>query len=510
MRIETTHRVDHPHRDVVDWHERPGALIRLTPPGLATPDDPAEGGTRAGRIVGVRLGPPLLPDVLRPRWVVRHTDSDGQGRFTDRQAHGPWRTWQHEHEIRPEVAEDPSRTGLHEVIDVELPRRLSRLEPLAERQIRSVLSFRASQLREDLDFHARFAGTPRRTIAITGSSGLIGTQLAALLESGGHTVRRMIREDAVGPGEIAWDPRAGVLDPGDLEGVDVVINLAGRSIATRWTKAARRQIYESRIHGTALLARTPARMANGPRALAQPGAAGYYAGPRPARWAQAARRQIHEARIHGTALLARTLARMDNGPRALVQASAVGYYGGQRPGELLTESDPGGEGFLAEVVRDWEAAARPAAEAGVRVAAVRTGVVLSDAGGALLPQLPLFLAGVGGRLNHPEAVTSWITLDDIARVFAHAALSVDVEGPLNGVAPQPATAHELARTLGKVLRRPALVPVPGFGPRLVLGAEGARELVQADQNVSDARLQASGFHAAHGELEQALRHVLRR
>lgn len=460
MRIETTHRVDHPHRDVVDWHERPGALIRLTPPGLATPDDPAEGGTRAGRIVGVRLGPPLLPDVLRPRWVVRHTDSDGQGRFTDRQAHGPWRTWQHEHEIRPEVAEDPSRTGLHEVIDVELPRRLSRLEPLAERQIRSVLSFRASQLREDLDFHARFAGTPRRTIAITGSSGLIGTQLAALLESGGHTVRRMIREDAVGPGEIAWDPRAGVLDPGDLEGVDVVINLAGRSIATRWTKAARRQIYESRIHGTALLART--------------------------------------------------LARMDNGPRALVQASAVGYYGGQCPGELLTESDPGGEGFLAEVVRDWEAAARPAAEAGVRVAAVRTGVVLSDAGGALLPQLPLFLAGVGGRLNHPEAVTSWITLDDIARVFAHAALSVDVEGPLNGVAPQPATAHELARTLGKVLRRPALVPVPGFGPRLVLGAEGARELVQADQNVSDARLQAGGFHAAHGELEQALRHVLRR
>src|SRR5699024_11158831 len=146
-------------------------------------------------------------------------------------------------------------------------------------------------------------------------------------------------------------------------------------------------------------------------------------------------------RIHGTALLARTLARMDNGPRDLVQANAVGYYGGQCPGELLTESDPSGEGVLAGVVRDMEAAAWQAAEAGVRVAAVRTGVVLSDAGGALQPQLQLFLAGDGGRLNHPEAVTYWITLHDIARVLAHAALSVDVVGPLNGVAPHSATAH---------------------------------------------------------------------
>lgn len=460
MRIETTHRVDHPHREVADWHERPGALIRLTPPGLATPDDPAEGGTRAGRIVGARLGPPLLPDLLRPRFVVRHIDSDGQGRFTDRQAHGPWRTWQHQHEIRPETADDPTGTAIRDTIDIELPRRLGRLEPLVESQVRGVLAFRTRQLREDLAFHARFADTPRRTIAITGSSGLIGTQLAALLETGGHTVRRMIREDAVRPGEVSWDPRAGVLDPADLEGVDVVINLAGRSIATRWTDAARREIYESRIHGTTLLART--------------------------------------------------LARMDDGPRSLIQASAVGYYGGQRPGELITENDPGGGGFLAEVVSDWEGAAQPAAEAGLRVASVRTGVVLSDAGGALMPQLPLFLAGVGGRLNRPEAVTSWITLDDITRVFAHAALSTDVAGPLNAVAPQPTTAHELARTLGKVLHRPALVPVPDFGPRLLLGADGASELVQADQNVSDARLQASGFEAAHGELEQALRHVLRR
>src|SRR5690625_3556055 len=454
MRIESRHRFDHPHREVVDWHERPGALVRLTPPGLATPDEPAEGGTRTGRIVSTRLGPPLLPDPLRPRFVVRHIASDGQGRFTDRQAHGPWRTWQHQHRIRPDPADSPTGTVIDDVLDIELPRRLGRLEPLVKDRVRSVLAFRRRQLRDDLAFHARFADTPRRTIAITGSSGLIGTQLAALLESGGHIVRRMVREDAVGPGEISWNPRTGVLDPADLEGVDVVVNLAGRSIATRWTDAARREIYDSRIRGTTLLART--------------------------------------------------LARMDEGPRALIQASAVGYYGGQRPGELLTESDAGGEGFLADVVRDWERAARPAAAAGIRVAFIRTGVVLSDAGGALLPQLPLFLAGVGGRLNHPDAVTSWITLDDITRAFAHAALSGHVEGPLNWVAPHPVTARELARTLGRVLHRPALVPVPGFGPKLLLGAEVAGELVRADQNVSDARLRASGFEPAHRGLEQAL------
>lgn len=457
MQIQATHRFDHPQAEVLAWHDRPGALVRLTPPGLATPDDPADGGLRSGRIVGARLGPPVLPDPLRPHLVVRHLEHDPAGRFVDRQAHGPWRTWQHEHRI---TADGSHRTEIRDHIDLELPRRLERWEPVAESQVRRLLRFRAQQLRDDLAFHARFADTPRRTIAITGSSGLIGTQLAALLETGGHTVRRMIREDDVGPGEIPWHPRAGVLDPADLEGVDVVINLAGRSIATRWTDGARREIRDSRVHGTRLIART--------------------------------------------------LAGMSDGPRVLIQASAVGYYGGQRPDELLTESDPGGEGFLADVVRDWEGAASPAAEAGIRVAHVRTGIVLSDAGGALLPQLPMFLAGVGGRLAGPDAVSSWITLDDIVRVFAHAALTPEVEGPVNGVAPNPVTSRRFARTVGEVLRRPSLVPVPGFGPKLLLGADAASELVQADQNVSDARLQAGGFDAAHQELEPALRHVLRR
>ncbi|WP_262424757.1 DUF1731 domain-containing protein [Brachybacterium sp. Z12] len=141
---------------------------------------------------------------------------------------------------------------------------------------------------------------------------------------------------------------------------------------------------------------------------------------------------------------------------------------------------------------------------------MRTGMALTDGGGSLLPQLPLFLAGVGGRLTRPDAMTSWISLDDVVRAFAHAALSAEVEGPLNGVGPEPVSAHEFARTLGAVLRRPSLVPVPPVGPRLVLGAAAADELISVDQNVSDARLRASGFEPAHRTLEDALRHVLRR
>ncbi|WP_114854156.1 TIGR01777 family oxidoreductase [Brachybacterium sp. YJGR34] len=456
MRIETAHRVAHPQADVLDWYDRPGALIRLTPPGLATADDPAAGGLRTGRLVGARIGPPALPDLVRPHWILRHVDGDGAGRFVDQQVHGPWSFWRHEHEI----AAEGGGTVVHDRIDLELPRRLERLAPLAAAQVHRLLAFRHRQLRDDLAFHARWAHLPRRTIAITGSSGMIGTQLAALLETGGHTVRRMLREQEVRPSEISWDPRDGHLDPADLEGVDVVINLAGRSIGTRWTAEARREIRSSRVAGTTLIART--------------------------------------------------LARMSSGPSALVQASAVGLYGPRRPGELLTEADPGGEGFLADLVRDWEGAARSAGAAGLRLAHVRTGIVLSDAGGSLLPQLPLYLAGMGGRLTDAAAMTSWITLDDMVRIYAHAALSADLEGPVNGVAPRPVSAGEFARTLGRVLHRPARIPVPGIGPRLVLGAEAADELIRTDQDVSDARLAASGFRAAHGELEDGLRHLLRR
>lgn len=458
MRIVATHRIESPHAEVLAWHERPGALVRLTPPGLATIDDPTAGGMRVGRVVGAHMGPAALP--LRPAWVLRHAEATAADRFVDQQVSGPWRTWRHEHGIVADPA-DPSATLLVDRIEVELPGGLERSAPVhaaLERRVRRLLAFRARQLRHDLALHTAFAAVPRRTVAITGASGLVGTQLAALLESGGHTVRRLVRDDRPGPGEIRWDPRAGELDPRYLEGVDVVVHLAGRSIATRWTAAAKREIRDSRVEGTALIART--------------------------------------------------LAGMADGPRTLVTASAIGVYGPQRPGELLTEEDTAGTGFLADLVRDWEAATAPAERAGLRVAQLRTGVVLSDGGGSLLPQLPLLLAGVGGRLAPPDAVTSWITLDDLVRAYATIALASSAEGPLNAVAPHPVTQAELVRALGRTLHRPTVVPVPAAGPALLLGAEAARELVRADQRVDATRLQQAGARFEHPRIEEALHHVL--
>ena len=208
----------------------PRCPVRLTPPGLGGPENPDDGGARA---VGSSpsAGPPC-PDAPPPRWLLRHAEDarsgDGGGvALVDRQVRGPRRTWHHEHAV--EAAE--AGTTMADRLEIELPRGLSALETLVERSVRELLAFRARQLRDDLAFHARWDGTPRRTIAFAGASGLIGTQLAALLTTGGHTVLRMVRGRAAGPGEIAWDPSGGRLDPADLEDVDAVVNLGGRSIA---------------------------------------------------------------------------------------------------------------------------------------------------------------------------------------------------------------------------------------------------------------------------------------
>ncbi len=458
MRIESTDHLDHPFADVAAWHHRPGALVRLTPPGLATIDRPDQGGLEVGRRTTARLGPGVLP-FGRPRWTLRQaalTEDDHALRFEDRQVTGPFRVWHHVHELRGDAA----GTTTQDTIEAEAPFGGAAVDAAIADQVRRTLTFRSQQLRDDLGFHARYAAAPRLTVAIAGASGLIGTQLAAFLETGGHRVLRMVRGREAEEGEISWDPRRGVLDPADLEGVDAIVNLAGRSIATRMTPRTKQEILSSRVSSSELISRTIAGMADG--------------------------------------------------PRHLVQASAIGYYGAQRPGELLTEDDPGGDDLLAHVCRAWESSTRRAAEAGVRTVHLRTGIVLSDGGGALLPQLPMFLLGIGGRLAARDAVCSWITLDDMVRAYAHALLTPDLAGPVNAVAPNPATARELASTLGRVLHRPSVVPVPAVGPALLLGREGARELVRADQRVSDATLRDSGFDAAHPQLEDALRHALRR
>lgn len=297
-------------------------------------------------------------------------------------------------------------------------------------------------------------------IAVTGSSGLIGHHLRGVLEGAGHTVVPVVRRPA-GPGEIQWDPKRSVMAPEDLFGVDAVVHLAGAGIGDRrWTDSYRREILESRTRSTELLADTMA------------------------------------------------AAVADGGPRRLLSGSAIGFYGASDD-RMLDEGSPAGEGFLADVCRQWEAATDPAAAAGVSVAHLRTGIVLSPAGGALKKLLPLFRLGAGGRMGNGRQWQSWISIEDECSAIIHL-LTSGVEGPVNLTAPEPVTNAEFSRTLARVVGRPALLPVPRFGPALLLGSELADALLFTGQRVLPRVLLGDGFAFAHADLEGALRSLLGR
>jgi uncharacterized protein (TIGR01777 family) len=295
-------------------------------------------------------------------------------------------------------------------------------------------------------------------VLVSGSSGLIGTALVAKLEAAGHRPIRLVRGQATGDA-VAWDPAAGTIDRAALEGVDAVVHLAGAGIGDH-------------------------------------------------RWTDAYRARIRDSRTRSTELLARTLAGLDRRPAVLLSGSAIGYYG-DRGDEVLTESSGPGTDFLAEVCVAWEAATAPAEQAGIRVVHLRTGIVLSGQGGALKKQLPLFRLFLGGHFGNGRQWQSWIAIDDEVGAIVHL-LDHDDSGAVNLTAPTPVTNADFAKTLGRKLGRPAVVPVPAFGPRLLLGREMADELLFASQRVQPSALEANGYGFAHPELDSALASALGR
>ena len=297
-------------------------------------------------------------------------------------------------------------------------------------------------------------------VAVTGASGLIGTAVVRRLRAEGHQVLRLTRSRPSGPDQVQWDPMAGRLDPDALAKADAVVHLAARNIGDRL------------------------------------------------RWTAATKRDLLQTRVEGTGLVAETMAGLAEGPRVLVCASGVGFYG-DRGDEVLTEASSGGRGFLADVVRRWEQAADPARAAGLRVVHLRTGPVQTAAGAGLPKQALMFRLGIGGRLGSGRQWLSWISLDDIAGAYLHALTREDLEGPVNAVAPNPVTNAEFTATLARILHRPAVLHVPAFGPRLVLG-EAADELLFVSQRARPARLQATGYRFQLPELEPALRQTLGR
>ena len=294
-------------------------------------------------------------------------------------------------------------------------------------------------------------------VAITGASGLIGSMLAPALKAQRHRVSALVRREP-GAGEIRWDPERGI-DPDTLRDVNAVVHLAGESIAG-------------------------------------------------ARWSAEHKQRIRQSRVTPTRLLAEGMLRARQGPRILIQASAIGYYG-NRGDEELTESSPPGTGFLPEVAAEWEEASRAAEATGIRVVRVRIGLLLSPDGGLLERMLPFFRWGVGGPQGNGRQWMSWIAADDLVRVLVHVLETPTIHGAVNAVAPNPVRNKEFARTLGRVLRRPAILPVPAFALRLLFG-EMADALILSGARVIPSVLQATGFEFSYPTLEPALQHLLRK
>jgi uncharacterized protein (TIGR01777 family) len=449
--IEFESVVDHPLDEVFAWHTRPGAMRRLVPPWQPMTVVAEARSLADGQAI---LG---LPGGLR--WVAQHDPAgyDPPRRFVDVLSSDGLRSlpprlvarWRHTHDYEDVSDGGLPRTRVHDRVEA----------PVPGAALRSTFVYRHRQLADDLTSHrdASLAGTGPLVVAVTGATGLVGSALAALLSTGGHRVIRLVRRAPRDADERRWDPEHP--EPRLLEGVDAVVHLAGESIAGRFNDAHRAAIRDSRIVPTRLLAE---------------------------------------------------LAGRTDGLRVFVGASAVGYYGFDRGDAMLSEDSARGDGFLADVVADWEAAAMAAAEAGVRVALMRTGIVQAANGGTLRLMRPLFSAGLGGRLGDGRQWLSWIGLDDLIDAYYRAIWDERLTGPVNAVAPHPIRNVDYTKTLAHVVHRPAVLPVPSLAPRLLFGRQGARELAEADQRVAPVKLQALEHRFRQPRLEDALRHQLGR
>ena len=299
---------------------------------------------------------------------------------------------------------------------------------------------------------------PDMKILVSGSHGLVGKALSKSLTDDGHEVVRLVRhQPIVGKPEIWWDPSEGRIDAERLEGHDVVVHLAGESIAS-------------------------------------------------GRWTSEKKRSISDSRVKGTLLLSESLARLSRPPSVFLSASAIGYYG-DRGDELLTEASPPGNDFLAKVCIEWEKATAPAVEKGIRTVHTRFGIILDAEGGALAKMLTPFRMGIGGRIGSGRQWMSWIALDDVVKGLKFLIEETSTRGPVNFVAPNPVTNAEFTKTLGRVLSRPTMFPIPEFGVRLAFG-EMADALLLSSQRVEPGVLKSKQFEFRWPRLEQALRRIL--
>ncbi len=447
-------RLPYSPEEVFEWHMRPGALERLTPPWTEVRVKERSGAIHDGGkvVLAIKQGPTELT------WVVRHTDFEEGRLFRDEQVSGPFQRWVHSHRFLPS---DDGGCIMEDEVEWEPP--LGAAGQMVaggfiRKELQRLFHFRHARLRHDLDLHARYAADGPITVAVTGSGGLIGRNLTHLLKTGGHTVIPIPRRPS--GDDPWWDPDKGDFHNADgLEGIDGVVHLAGEPIiGLRWTEEKKTRILESRRKGTELLSRT--------------------------------------------------LARLSRKPTVLVSASGVDFYG-DRGATVITEESAPGKGFLARVCRQWEDATAPATRAGIRVVLLRTGMVLTTEGGALGTMLLPFKLGIGGRLGSGRQYVSWIDLDDEVGLIYHALATPSVRGPLNGTAPGPVSNSTFTDTLGRVLGRPTLIPLPSLGVKALFGEMG-KVLLLDGARVVPQKAEKTGFEFRYPSLEESLRFQLGR
>lgn len=440
MSLTTSHVVPAPRELVWDWHARQGALSRLSPPFLPfTPISQAEKLSDGTTVLGMPAG---------LKWVSRHDLSNYRRghRFTDVCINAPIKAlanWRHVHEF----ADHPEGTLITDTITTRVP----------GAALTSYFAYRQQQLIHDIGFLGRVAHLQPAeplTVAVTGSRGLVGRALAAQLSTAGHKVIQLVRKNPK-EGQRLWEPWYPAQDL--LEGVDVLVHLAGEPIYGRFNDSHKQAIRESRVAPTARLAQLVADSAT---------------------------------------------------VKSMVSASAVGIYGPDRGDEVLTEESERGEGFLADVVSDWEAATDPARQAGKRVLLVRFGTILSGRSGMLPVLKALFSTGLGGNFGDGNFWFPWIALDDASDILTRGVLDPAWSGPVNAVSPTGTLNRDFTAALSKQVRRPAFIPIPSIGPALILGREGAQELALANQRVAPQLLTDAAHTFRYPALDRALAHEL--
>ncbi|MCG6909222.1 MAG: TIGR01777 family oxidoreductase [Deltaproteobacteria bacterium] len=449
-------QIDAPAEEVFKWHERPGALERLSPPW-----DPLEviskgPGIDTGTRVEMKLKAGPLP--LKIRWVAEHTHYEKNRMFRDRQARGPFKKWEHTHTFLP--GKDGSSL-MEDRVDFALP-----LSPFGNlfggsavrKKLARIFRYRHATTAEDLVSHLARPDQKPLHILLSGASGLVGSSLVPFFTTGGHRITRLVRhQPRPNTDERFWDPRSRVIDIDAESDFDVVIHLSGENIGQgRWTPEKKKRIVESRNATTALIAESVA-------SLRKP-------------------------------------------PGAFLCASAIGYYG-DRGNDVMTEANECGADFISGVCDDWEQAAFPALAKGIRTVFLRIGVVLTPMGGALKRLLPAFKMGLGGKVGTGRQYMSWIGMDDLIGTVYQAINDDTLSGPVNLVAPNPVTNLELTRTLGRVLSRPAFFSIPAWLIKLVFGEMG-KEVLLSSTRVEPEKILATGYRFRHPELEGALRHLL--